>query len=526
MAAHQKLRIRGVRKSYGQVIALDETDLDLAEGEFLTLLGPSGSGKTTLLMTVAGLTVPDRGDIWIDGKLASYLPVHQRAIGMVFQNYALFPHLSVFENIAFPLRMRRVPQEQIKRDVAFALETVRLSGMAQRLPRELSGGQQQRVALARCFVYRPSIILMDEPLGALDKKLRDEMQLEIKQLHSELGITVLYVTHDQEEALVMSDRICLMNQGGIEQIGTAHELYFRPLSLFAAQFLGDSNVLPVTVEEVGPHVALKGPQGSRIAAAASEPVAKGLAAHVMVRPENLRVLAANESARNVLEGVVAERHHARRRDAHARQAGLWRSAVEQEPDLRQQCFNAGGAGPSWLGAGGHYSPHAQHDQSARMTSVGERFPPGLICGDRAGACAFGRSCRCSRFWRPCSSIPCGQLLALSFADGKGAFSLVHYARLFASPVYVQVLIITFKVAAWTTLLCLVAGYPVAYLLATTRPNTRGMLILWVLLPFWTSFLVRTFAWIVLLGRNGAVNKWLTGLGIIDAPLSLIYNFTA
>jgi putative spermidine/putrescine transport system ATP-binding protein len=306
VAAHQKLRIRGVRKSYGQVIALDETDLDLAEGEFLTLLGPSGSGKTTLLMTVAGLTVPDGGDIWIDGKLASYLPVHQRAIGMVFQNYALFPHLSVFENIAFPLRMRRVPQEQIKRDVAFALETVRLSGMAQRLPRELSGGQQQRVALARCFVYRPSIILMDEPLGALDKKLRDEMQLEIKQLHSELGITVLYVTHDQEEALVMSDRICLMNQGGIEQIGTAHELYFRPLSLFAAQFLGDSNVLPVTVEEVGPHVALKGPQGSRIAAAASEPVAKGLAAHVMVRPENLRVLAPNESARNVLEGVVAD----------------------------------------------------------------------------------------------------------------------------------------------------------------------------------------------------------------------------
>ena len=257
-------------------------------------------------MTVAGLTVPDGGDIWIDGKLASYLPVHQRAIGMVFQNYALFPHLSVFENIAFPLRMRRVPQDQIKRDVAFALDTVRLSGMAQRLPRELSGGQQQRVALARCFVYRPSIILMDEPLGALDKKLRDEMQLEIKQLHSELGITVLYVTHDQEEALVMSDRICLMNQGGIEQIGTAHELYFRPLSLFAAQFLGDSNVLPVTVEEVGPHVTVKGPQSSRIEAAASEPVAKGLAAHIMVRPENLRVLGATESARNVLEGVVAD----------------------------------------------------------------------------------------------------------------------------------------------------------------------------------------------------------------------------
>ena len=306
MEGNEKLRIRGVRKSYGPVIALDETDLDLAGGEFLTLLGPSGSGKTTLLMTVAGLTVPDSGDIWIDGKLASYLPVHHRDIGMVFQNYALFPHLSVFENIAFPLRMRRLPQNEIKREVAFALDTVRLSGMAHRLPRELSGGQQQRVALARCFVYRPSIILMDEPLGALDKKLRDEMQLEIKQLHSELGITVLYVTHDQEEALVMSDRICLMNQGGIEQIGSGHDLYFNPRSLFAAQFLGDSNVLPATVEEVGSRLMLNGPQSSRIEVLATEPVAKGLAVNIMVRPENMRLLAPGETSRNVLEGVVVD----------------------------------------------------------------------------------------------------------------------------------------------------------------------------------------------------------------------------
>jgi putative spermidine/putrescine transport system ATP-binding protein len=267
-----KLQIRGVRKTYGPVVALDETDLDLAEGEFLTLLGPSGSGKTTLLMTVAGLTEPDRGEIWIDGKLATYLPVHRRDIGMVFQNYALFPHLTVFENIAFPLRMRRAPEADVKRDVAAALDTVRLGGMAGRFPRELSGGQQQRVALARCFVYRPSIILMDEPLGALDKKLRDEMQLEIKQLHSAIGITVLYVTHDQEEALAMSDRICLMNRGGIEQVGTADDLYFRPQSLFAAQFLGDSNVLPVTVAEAGSRLVLAGPQERRFSAP-SEPSA-------------------------------------------------------------------------------------------------------------------------------------------------------------------------------------------------------------------------------------------------------------
>ncbi len=301
-----KLRIRGVRKTYGPVVALDDTDLDLREGEFLTLLGPSGSGKTTLLMMVAGLTAPDRGEIWIDGKLASHLPVFHRDIGMVFQNYALFPHLTVFENIAFPLRMRRMPDAEIKRAVADALATVQLPGMARRFPRELSGGQQQRVALARCFVYRPSIILMDEPLGALDKKLRDEMQLEIKELHSRLGITVLYVTHDQDEALVMSDRICLMNHGGIEQIGTGPELYFRPESLFAAQFLGESNVLPASVEAAGPPLLLRGPGGIRIAAAADGAPPGGGPLNVMVRPENVRVLVDGATADTTLEGTVAD----------------------------------------------------------------------------------------------------------------------------------------------------------------------------------------------------------------------------
>jgi len=306
-APPQKLRIRNVRKAYGSVVALNETDLDLAEGEFLTLLGPSGSGKTTLLMTVAGLIVPDAGDVWIDGKLASYLPVYHRDIGMVFQNYALFPHLTVYDNIAFPLRMRRLSGAQIRQDVTFALETVRLPGLAHRYPRELSGGQQQRVALARCFVYRPSIILMDEPLGALDKKLRDEMQLEIKRLHSELGITVLYVTHDQEEAMVMSDRICLMNQGGIEQIGTAAELYFRPHSLFAAQFLGDSNVLPVTVKESsGSRVELSGPGGIRLSVSQADAIAKNTTAHLMARPESLKVLETGEQADNILEGTVID----------------------------------------------------------------------------------------------------------------------------------------------------------------------------------------------------------------------------
>ncbi len=202
--SRQKLRIAGVSKCYSSTVALDRTDLEMAEGEFLTLLGPSGSGKTTLLSIVAGLIAPTTGEVWIDRHRATDLPPFKRGIGMVFQNYALFPHLTAHENIAFPLRMRRLSSSDVDREVSRVLDIVKLSHVAGRLPRELSGGQQQRIALARCIVYNPSIILMDEPLGALDKNLRDHMQMEIKRLHTELGITVLYVTHDQEEALAMS----------------------------------------------------------------------------------------------------------------------------------------------------------------------------------------------------------------------------------------------------------------------------------------------------------------------------------
>src|SRR5688572_1487634 len=242
MTAKTKLKTVALSKHYDQVVALAGADLEVSEGEFVTLLGPSGSGKTTLLMMVAGLVQPSGGEVWIDGKLSTYLPPHLRDIGMVFQNYALFPHLSVAENIAFPLRMRRMAEAAIGKEVERILDLVQLPQVARRLPRELSGGQQQRIALARCLVYKPSIVLMDEPLGALDKKLRDQMQLEIKALQRRLGITVVYVTHDQEEAMTMSDRICLMNHARIEQIDSPENLYFRPRSVFAADFLGDSNI--------------------------------------------------------------------------------------------------------------------------------------------------------------------------------------------------------------------------------------------------------------------------------------------
>ncbi|MEO9189422.1 MAG: ABC transporter ATP-binding protein [Acetobacteraceae bacterium] len=302
-----KLSIRDVIKTYGPVTALAGATLDLREGEFLTLLGPSGSGKTTLLMVVAGLVAPSAGEVWIDGRLATYAPPDKRDIGVVFQNYALFPHLTIQENIAFPLRMRRLPEARIRDEVRRALEIVQLPHVAGRLPRELSGGQQQRIALARCMVYGPSIILMDEPLGALDRKLRDQMQLEIKDLHNRLGITVLYVTHDQDEAMTMSDRICLMNNGRIEQIGTPRDLYFRPRTLFVADFLGESNILEAVVVAVGETVVLQ-VRGSHAAlrARGAPSLARGQGVKVVIRPESMRLLGRDETAANVAEGILKE----------------------------------------------------------------------------------------------------------------------------------------------------------------------------------------------------------------------------
>jgi len=262
-----------------------------------------------MLMTIAGLVQPDSGEVWIDGRLATYAPAHKRDIGMVFQNYALFPHLTVFENIAFPLRMRGVREATIRHEVARVLELVQLPEVGGRLPRALSGGQQQRIALARCIVYRPSIVLMDEPLGALDKKLRDQMKLELKRLHTELGITVLYVTHDQEEAMIMSDRICLLNNARIEQIGSPADLYFRPRSVFAADFIGESNLLDARVAGIdGKDVTLNAAAGTLLRARFDGDcnARPGDAVKLMVRPEMLSVLEDGVSADNVLNASLTD----------------------------------------------------------------------------------------------------------------------------------------------------------------------------------------------------------------------------
>ena len=293
------LTLHGVTKVYdGNVFAVDGIDLAVHDREFLTILGPSGSGKTTTLKLIAGFTAPTSGVIEIGGRDVSGTPSHKRNLGMVFQNYALFPHLTVDENLSFPLEMRRVDRGEARRRVAEALEVVRLSGLGQRYPRQLSGGQQQRVALARAIVYRPKVLLMDEPLGALDKRLREDLQLEFKRLHQELSVTVVYVTHDQEEALLLSDRIAIFRDGRIEQLGSGQDLYRWPRSPFVGSFMGDSNIFRGTFEANGgaPYVQA-GSVKLRGTMHPETTLRSGDRAVLLVRPENCEVVPLeNESA--------------------------------------------------------------------------------------------------------------------------------------------------------------------------------------------------------------------------------------
>jgi putative spermidine/putrescine transport system ATP-binding protein len=240
----QAVELKGVAKRYGGVVAAEEVDLAIAAGTFCTLLGPSGSGKTTLLKLIAGFEPPSEGKIAIGGNDMADVPVAKRNIGMVFQNYALFPNMTVAGNVAFPLEARRMARAEIDTRVKDALALVSLEGLGERYPRQLSGGQQQRVALARALVFNPDILLMDEPLGALDKNLRASIQLEIKRLHRRLGVTIVYVTHDQEEALYLSDRIVVLERGRVAQEGTPEDVYERPATRFVATFLGDCNLVP------------------------------------------------------------------------------------------------------------------------------------------------------------------------------------------------------------------------------------------------------------------------------------------
>ncbi|WP_119393106.1 ABC transporter ATP-binding protein [Taklimakanibacter lacteus] len=292
-----RVDILHVSKRYGSFAALDNVTITFNDGEFFGLLGPSGSGKTTLLRSVAGFIVPDEGSISFDGEQVENVPVHRRAIGMVFQSYALFPHLTIADNVGFGLDVRSTPREDIRKRVTEMLGLVRLSGLEGRYPKQLSGGQQQRVALARALITRPKVLLLDEPLGALDRRLRQEMQVELKEIQRETGVTAIFVTHDQEEALTLSDRIAIIDQGKLIQVDAPQTVYERPANIFAANFLGDANVFRGTPVKDG----LKLADGTMIE------TLKAATGAAIVRPEKLRVASGRKKAAgNSLAGEITQ----------------------------------------------------------------------------------------------------------------------------------------------------------------------------------------------------------------------------
>ncbi|WP_244816289.1 ABC transporter ATP-binding protein [Caballeronia sp. Lep1P3] len=284
---------RGVRKTYdGETLVVKSLDLDIYQGEFLTLLGPSGSGKTTCLMMLAGFEFPTGGEIWLDGKLLNKVPPHKRDIGMVFQNYALFPHLSVQQNVEYPLTVRKLSAAERAERVNTALRMVRMESFAKRYPAQLSGGQQQRIALARALVFEPKLVLMDEPLGALDKQLREHMQYELKSLHEKLGVTFVYVTHDQGEALTMSDRVAVFDKGIVQQLDTVDHLYEAPCNEFVANFIGDSNRLRGVIEQTrGDYCEIRLADGTRLSGLNVAKAKAGAPAIACIRPERMKLAA-------------------------------------------------------------------------------------------------------------------------------------------------------------------------------------------------------------------------------------------
>jgi spermidine/putrescine ABC transporter ATP-binding subunit len=299
------VELDGVTKRFGDTTALDKVSLLVRRGELMTLLGPSGCGKTTLLNLVAGFLMPDSGEIAIDGRRVTDLPTYRREIGIMFQSYALFPHMTVAANVGYGLRMRRIAKPEIARRVADALALVKLQGLEDRKPRQLSGGQQQRVALARALVIRPRVLLLDEPFSALDRNLRASMQVEIKEIQRQLGVTTIFVTHDQSEALSLSDRIAVIAQGRIRQLGTPNEIYRRPIDRFVASFVGDVNVLHARLERLdGPTAAVAvGAVRVLVPSQTLQGAAPGTPVDLFVRPEDLRV--AEKGATVAVHGIVA-----------------------------------------------------------------------------------------------------------------------------------------------------------------------------------------------------------------------------
>lgn len=502
--SNRLIDIVDITKSYGDSVILDQLNLYIRENEFLTLLGPSGCGKTTLLRILGGFETPDSGKIIFDGKNINDIPPNRRQLNTVFQKYALFSHMTIADNIAFGLKIKGKSKAYIKDKIRYALKLVNLEGFEDRSPDSLSGGQQQRIAIARAIVNEPKVLLLDEPLGALDLKLRQDMQYELIRLKNELGITFVYVTHDQEEALTMSDTIVVMNQGYIQQIGTPEDIYNEPQNAFVADFIGDSNILPATMVE---------DKVVKILGAVWNCVDVGFGHNkpvdAVIRPEDIDLVAPGEG---VINGVVT----------------------------------------NLIFKGVHYEMEVLANNYELLVHSTDMFPVGTEVGVKVDPFDIqimkNRNPKMRRLFRLKNRkilagpylfwamsfiiIPLLMILYYGLTDKNGSFTLNNLSQM-TTPENLKALGLALLLSFISTLICLVLAYPLAMILAEKNMNQTSFIVLIFILPMWMNFLLRTLAWQTLLEKNGVINSILNFLhlpeqSIINTPsaivLGMVYNF--